>query len=128
MSGTIHEDRALTDEERRLLAWLIQSGTGNSAELMAQLAEARVVSRCGCGCPTIDLAIGTRSEPTRGGSSIVADVSGKSPEGYDVGVILHVREGLLSELEVYPSGDVGPFSLPVPDSLTHWSQAPDQEP
>jgi hypothetical protein len=128
MTGSIRDDRPLTGQERTLLAWLIQNGNGNSEELMAQLAEARVVSRCGCGCPTIDLAIGTKSEPTRGGSSIVADVSGKSPEGYDVGVILHVREGLLSELEVYPSVDVGPFSLPVPDSLTQWSQASDHEP
>lgn len=117
MSGSIRDERPLTNQERALLEWLIQNGTGNSTELMAQLAEARVVSRCGCGCPTIDLAIGTRVEPTRGGSDIVADAFGKSPEGYAVGVILHLREGLLSELEVYANGNVGPFSTPNPASL-----------
>jgi hypothetical protein len=117
MAGSIPEERELTEPERALLEWLIQNGTGNSAELMSQLAQARVVSRCACGCPTIDLGIGTRTAPTRGGSTIVADVFGKSPEGHDVGVILHVREGLLSELEVYPLEDVGPFTLPGPNAL-----------
>ena len=115
--SSIREERELTDRERALLRWLIQNGTGNSIELMAQLAEARVVSRCGCGCPTIDLVIGTRLTPTRGGSAIVADAFGQSPEGYDVGVILHVREGLLSELEMYAHTNVGPFSTPSPESL-----------
>ena len=117
MSGSIREARELTGHERTLLQWLIQHGTGSVPELMAQLAEARVVSRCRCGCPTIDLAIGTRTDSTRGGSDIVADAFGQSPEGYPVGVILHVREGLLSELEVYSNGHGCPFSTPRPEAL-----------
>jgi hypothetical protein len=117
MTGSIRDERELTEPERALLQWLIQNGTGNATELMAQLAEARVVSRCGCGCPTIDLAIGTRAGSTREGSDIVADAFGESPEGYAVGVILHVREGLLSELEVYANGNIGPFTTPGPPSL-----------
>jgi hypothetical protein len=36
-----------------------------------------------------------------------------------VGVILHAREGLLSELEVYSMEGVDhPFSLPHPDTIT----------
>lgn len=75
------------------------------------------MSRCRCGCPTIDLAIGTRAGSTRGASDIMAEAFGESPEGYAVTVILHVREGLLSELEVYANGNVGPFTTPSPLSL-----------
>jgi hypothetical protein len=81
--------------------------------------ELRVVSRCACGCPTIDFAIG----PTRKGgpSHIIADAEGSSPEEVRVGVIAHVREGEISELEVYPaSGEKNAFSLPRAGSLVRW--------
>jgi hypothetical protein len=117
MHGSVRDERELTGSERALIEWLIQNGTGDSAELLGQLAQARVVSRCGCGCPTIDLAIGTRTGSTRGASAVVADAVGQSPECYAVGVVLHVREGFLSELEVYPYENVGPFATPSPDSL-----------
>jgi hypothetical protein len=48
----------------------------------------------------------------------VAEAGGKSPEGVFVGVILHAREGELSELEVYSTQGLDTsFTLPVPDSL-----------
>jgi predicted dithiol-disulfide oxidoreductase (DUF899 family) len=51
-------------------------------------------------------------------SHILADFVGKTPEGIEVGVILHAREGAISELEVYAMPDVtGPFSLPSIESL-----------
>jgi hypothetical protein len=60
-----------------------------------------VVGRCTCGCPTIDLALSSDSHK-KAASKIVADFEGATPEGLHVGVILHVREGEISELEVYP--------------------------
>jgi hypothetical protein len=51
----------------------------------------------------------------------VAEAGGKSPERISVGVILHVRDGELSELEVYSTQGLDvPFSLPLQESLEHY--------
>jgi hypothetical protein len=48
----------------------------------------------------------------------LADFEGRTPEGMEVGVILHAREGEISELEVYAISEVkGPFGLPIVESL-----------
>ena len=62
---------------------------------------------------------------TSGASELIADAEGRSPEGISVGVILHCREGRLSELEVYPIDEVkGPFALPNPSTLVLLSNSP----
>jgi hypothetical protein len=116
--GSIREERDLTPSERRLIECLIRHGRAVSGDLLEQLAVARVVSRCGCGCPTIDLAVGDRLARTTGGWDVVGDAAGLSPEGVAITAILHVRDGLLAELEVYASsGYNGPFTLPDPEQL-----------
>ena len=76
-----------------------------------------MVSHCTCGCPSVDLAVDGKH--TVGASEIIGDAEGRSPEGLRVGVILHCREGQLSELEIYPiDATEGPFRLPKPESLT----------
>jgi hypothetical protein len=48
----------------------------------------------------------------------LADFVGRAPEGIEVGVIVHAREGEISELEVYAKPDwKGPFNLPSVESL-----------
>ena len=112
------EPRSLSTEERILLEWLLANGSSESKEYSSQIGSLRVVSRCTCGCPSIDLALGDRQHRKTGPSTLVADFVGKTPEGVDVGVIVHVREGEISELEVYPISDAkSPFSLPTSDSL-----------
>lgn len=79
-----------------------------------------VVSTCGCGCPTVDFAL--HSGRKVGASHIVAEAGGKSPEGISVGVILHAREGELSELEVYSNQGLDlPFDLPHSESLESYN-------
>jgi hypothetical protein len=64
----------------------------------------------------VDLAVDGKH--VDGGSELVADFVGKSPEGIKVGVILHCRGGLISELEIYAMDEVtGAFGLPRPDAL-----------
>jgi hypothetical protein len=112
------ERRALSDAERTLLEWLLANGAPDARQFESQIAQVRVVGRCTCGCPTIDLAIGDRERRTIGASHILAEAEGITPEGIEVGVILHAREGQLSELEVYPIPEVdAPFSLPSIASL-----------
>jgi hypothetical protein len=121
----VSERRPLSTEERTLLEWLLAHGFSNASRYAAQLPHITVVSRCTCGCPTIDLAVDGKQ--TFGASELIADVEGRSPEGILVGVILHGREGQLAELEVYPIDEIqGPFALPSPSTLVPLSDAPEE--
>jgi len=112
------ERRPLSVEERSLLDWLIVNGNPGAEQFASQIAQLHVVGSCSCGCPSIDLAVGDREERTVGPSHVLADFDGISPEGIKAGVILHAREGQISELEVYAIEDVEtPFSLPILSSL-----------
>jgi len=92
------EERPLALEERTLLEWLIARGVSNASTYSSQIPRVKVVSRCTCGCPTIDLAVDGKW--VFGPSEMIANAEGTSPEGIRVGVIVHGREGQLSELEV----------------------------
>lgn len=116
-SIVIPEHRDLTDEERRLLEWLVSNGSPNNRAFTSQVAQTKVVSRCACGCPTLDLAIGEKTSRTVGVSTILADAYGHSPEGVPVNVILHAREGELSELEVISMDATDVFRMPTPETL-----------
>jgi hypothetical protein len=113
--------KSLSQEERILLEWLLVHPSSDVLlsdvpKYKSQIDSLHVVAKCGCGCPTVDFAL--HSGQKRGASEIVAEAGGKSPEGVSVGVILHAREGEISELEVYSTqGSDVSFSLPVPDSL-----------
>lgn len=112
------ERRALNADERALLEWLIANGNPGARQYVSQLSDTKVVGLCTCGCPSLDLAIGDREERTTGPSDILADVDGTTAEGVQVGVILHAREGQISELEVYAIQDFeGTFKLPTIESL-----------
>jgi hypothetical protein len=117
MSGYHVDERPLSAEEYALCNWLIAHGSPTAGKYAPQLERATVASRCTCGCPSVDLAVGGKH--TVGGSEIIGDAEGLSPEGLRVGVILHCREGQLSELEVYPIDPPSkPFRLPKPEALT----------
>jgi hypothetical protein len=115
---TFPEFRALTLEEFRLLEWLLAHATALNANYVAQLSRVRVVARCTCGCPTLDLALDDKKFRAVGGSEILADASGHSPEGVPVNVLLHARQGELSELEVISCDGTKTFSMPIPEMLS----------
>ncbi len=49
---------------------------------------------------------------------MLADFAGRMAEGTEVGVLLHAREGKISELEIYPWVDPEwSFQLPEIDTL-----------
>lgn len=112
------EHRPLTAEEAMLLEWLIANGKPEAKRFSSRLSQIRVVARCTCGCPTLDLALAGQTERTTGPSEILADFDGTTDEGVPVGVILHAREDEISELEVYAINDFrGKFGLPKIQSL-----------
>ena len=112
------ERRPLTREERTLLEWLMRNGGPDAQRYVSQIPDISVVGRCTCGCPSIDLAVAGNVQRKTAPSCLLADFEGMTPEGISVGVILHSREGEISELEIYAIPDVkGPFSLPTIESL-----------
>jgi hypothetical protein len=112
------ERRPLTDEERNLLGWLLANGSPDPEAYLSQIRNVNVVGKCTCGCPTLDLALGESEQRKTAPSLILADFVGTAPEGVEVGVIVHAREGEISELEVYAISDwKGPFNLPSVESL-----------
>lgn len=121
MTATSHgsrrqEWRHLTPAERGLLTWFLDH-TDAGKGYLDQVATVRVVGSCACGCPTIDFAAPHETTAAEGASTIVADGFGLVQEGGKVGVIVHVREACLSELEIYSmDATKPPFGLPSLDS------------
>src|SRR6266487_4462699 len=108
----VEEQRNLSTEEINLIEWLLINT--KHSELIEQIEKAKVISKCSCGCPTVDLEVaGVDKQPI----NLHLSASGYSPEGILVGIILHVRNGLLSELEVYSEDGTKIFGLPDTDKL-----------
>ncbi len=104
-------------------AYLLHHADPASSAYASQLPDVTVISHCGCGCPTIDLAVRGRAASLSLTTTILADGEATSPEDVLVGVILHARDGLLSELEVYSMEGVDhPFSLPHSDAITLYTR------
>jgi hypothetical protein len=120
-SMSVQERRTLTDKEQRLVELLLAHGTAESKPYVDQLPLVTVASRCGCGCPTIVLAVGDRAASQRSPTVILSEAGGVSPEGISFGIILHGREGLLSELEFYPIDGEGVFSIPDLDKIEFYT-------
>jgi hypothetical protein len=117
----VQERRGLTEKERMLMELLFANGTLESKTYAEQLGRVTVASRCGCGCPTIDLAVEGRTASPRSPTVILSEAGGVSPEGISFGIILHVREGLISELEFYPIDGEGVFSIPGLDKIEFYT-------
>jgi hypothetical protein len=113
----IPDIRELTPQERLLLEQLLRHGTEESKAYIEQLPRVTVVSRCGCGCPSIYLSVDGKVVPPSAGSEILSEAKGVSPEGRPFSIILHGRKGVLSELEVYPTGSDAAFTLPDIDQI-----------
>jgi hypothetical protein len=107
--------RLLSDAELELIEALLGAAGTRGGRYLGQLARVRVVGGCGCGCPSIDLAVG--EDPRDGAPKPLIVAEAESPEGVPVGVILWVRGGALSGLEVHPWNGAAPFRLPHAETL-----------
>lgn len=115
---TLEEDRPISPAEAEIVVWLLAhaSVAGPLAHLEPTVPALRVVGRCSCGCPSIDFVRG------RVASGLLADATGRSANGVEMGVILWGQPGAITGLELYELGR--PVrSLPEVSSLRPWSAA-----
>jgi hypothetical protein len=111
--------RPLTDEEEKLLRWVLEHGTDEAKSYLPQIEGMRAKSSCSCGCPSISLFVSDNAPAgilTK--ERVVADLSGQAPEGISVGILIFQDEGKLSELEIYPYDNERKFGLPTIESLS----------
>jgi hypothetical protein len=113
--GLRTDQRSLAPSEEALVRALIaQAG---KQDLLPQVSRIRVVSGCTCGCPSIDFALDGRLSARHGIGEIAAEGTGQTLDGATVGVMLWVREGELSGLEIYPIDTLDVNGLPSVASL-----------
>lgn len=111
----IPEIRPLTDVERSLTRWMLEQGGVEALPFLAQLEAAQVVSRCSCGCASINFEVAGMSAPN-GGMRILADFVYDGPEGA-TGAFVFEQGGVLGGVEVYGLEGGAPAVLPVPSEL-----------
>lgn len=103
--------RALSEHEYAVVAQLLVE---QNDDLRAQLNHLVVVGRCGCeACPTIFF------QPHKEGDHeySLVDAFAKDETGGVVGVSLFVKDGLLSQLEVFTADGHDPYFLPRPENF-----------
>jgi hypothetical protein len=111
--------RELKPDEKELIKNLL-SHLPNPVTYIEQIDHLRVVGKCDCGCPTIDLALKKHQQKSSAIPEILVEADGRSPEGIPVGIILWTKAGCISELEVYPWEDAVNFGLPDIKTLTNY--------
>ena len=110
--------RALLPDERSILEFLLSKDFRGVDQLIAQLEHVSVTgSSCGCGCDSVGLAVEPSVSPAQVDERVPTDAFGRDAKGIEVGVVLHVIEGYMADLEFYSTSDAHPFGRPVVDSL-----------
>ena len=118
----IPDERPLTDAEYQLAQWMLEHGEPEAKAFLPQLRQARVVTRCPCGCASIDFEVAGHPSPT-GGLHILADFlyGGESDLS---GVFIFERNGVLAGIEVYGLAGDAPKTLPEHASLRPFGSSP----
>lgn len=110
-------NRELTQHERDLIRWLIEhSFVKDANRLLPQVDKLSVVSKCNCGCPTIDFALDGEPVSPKG-EQCISDWDAEV-DGMPVYVQLWRSNDRISTLEVgsLPGTD-HPFGLPAVESI-----------
>lgn len=115
--SSIPDERPLTAEERRLARWMLEHGGAEAAAFLPQLERARVVSRCPCGCASINLEVEGEPRPS-GGMKLLSDWWFMNEAEQVSGIFIYQCDGVLAGIEVYGlAGDI-PLVLPPPEALS----------
>lgn len=114
----IPDDRELTQNERSLISWLLKHGNDGAIHFLPQLDEARVTSRCYCGCASINLAINGKVPGLGAGTQILSDYEWSDSDCNHFGAFVFARYGLLAGLEIWSQDGLAPANtLPKIEQL-----------
>lgn len=107
--------RELTWEERTLLQHMLEAAGDKGRPYLDQLKQAYVITRCPCGCPSVDLAVRGMEIPS-GPMRALADFVFQDASGIS-GITVFEQNGILGVLEVCAMSGGTPMELPAPDEL-----------
>lgn len=109
----ILENRVLTSEESLFVRWLLEQGDERARSFLPQVEQARVISRCGCGCASIDFSINGVTPSPQTGTEMLGDYYWHSATGDFFGVFVFAYGGLLAGIDLYSiDGQSTPVELP----------------
>lgn len=111
--SNIPENRELDAREMRLLRWLLENGIPEAKEHLSGLDTVKVVSKCACGCPSINF-----TDEWGGGMTTLADYQFDDPNGGLAGVFAFEYKGKLAGIDVWSiDGIANPKVVPDPEIL-----------
>jgi hypothetical protein len=111
--------RQLSSEESALAEFLLSVEFPGREELRKQLRFAQVTGTCECGCGTILIQVNHATDKAVATERVVVEAYGKG-----VDVLMFVRDGSLSIIEIVDHGDARPLRYPRPEELTLWVPPP----
>jgi hypothetical protein len=110
------QNRPLTDAERHLAQWMLEHGTAEAKQYVAQLDVAEVIPwTCPCGCASVKFQIRGHAKPSPSVHVLGDFVTGE--DDLQSGAFIYSMSGLLSGIEVYGLANEAPRVLPRPESL-----------
>jgi hypothetical protein len=109
-------NRDLTEDERKLVRWMLEHGEPGSDDFLSQLERAQVTpEKCPCGCASLNFQISGEQIAPPGVHPIADFVFGE--EGFESGIFVFESNGILSGVEVYGLAGDAPKMLPRPEML-----------
>jgi hypothetical protein len=111
----LSQPRKLGPAERAVIEFLLAADFAGRNELKEQLESVEVVWECDCGCGTVNFQV-TGSV----GRALTKEPIPVEANGHGLDVLLFVRGGFLSSLEIVDHGDARPLPYPTVDSLRLW--------
>jgi hypothetical protein len=93
----IAEDRALSVDEREMLQFLLSRGDERAQDFAKQIDISHVVSRCGCGCASVDF----HAADSGGLEQLGDEYFWLGPSGGICAVFAFARKDFLAGLETY---------------------------
>jgi len=113
----IPEDRPLSEKEVELVRWLLTKGEESAVDCLSQVDNLWVISRCGCGCASIDFSV-DGAVPDGTGIEILSDYSWGTGGENLCGIFVFARNKKLAGLEVWSiDGSITAPQLPDSNEL-----------
>jgi len=118
----IPEERPLTAREIEMVRWALEHGLPGSDEYLPQIDRVRVISRCSCGCASVDFSFDGVLPDYTTGLEVLSDHQW-GIGGTDLcGIFVFARNEKLAGLEVWSvDGQVTPSELPKIEDLRDYS-------